>query len=105
MTALFEDGIEVTGSMLVGTDGPQLSVRSHLVEVDNAKPTPIDFAQYSRDRALFLRSAPYRRSLRITSHPDGYYGILGLDDSGLHYAESWSFTHYVPFSRPRTLEN
>ena len=44
LTVLFEDGNEVTGSMLVGTDGPQLSDRSHLVEFENAKPTPIDFA-------------------------------------------------------------
>ena len=56
--------------MLVGTNGPHLSVRSHLVEVNNAKPTPIDFAtmicatQYPRDRALFLRSAPNRRAPR-----------------------------------------
>ena len=103
MTALFEDGIDVTGSMLVGTDGPQLSVRSHLVEVDNAKPTPIDLATTIcathcwRDRAL-LRSALYERFLPTTSHPNGYYGVPGLDSSGLHYPESWSFTHSIPFA-------
>ena len=84
MTALFKDGIEVTGSMLVGADGPQLSVRSHLIEVDNAKPTPIDLATMIcathswRDRALFLRSAPNQRFLQITSHPNGYHGSWDL---------------------------
>ena len=111
VTALFEDANEVTGSMLVGTDGPQLSVRSHLVGSDNAKPTPIDFAtmicatQYSPERSLFLRSAPYHSCFQIASHPDGYYSALGLDASDLHHAESWTFTHYISFPEPRTLEN
>ena len=60
--------------MLVRIDGPQLSVRSHLVEVDNAKPTPIDLGTMIcathcwSDRALFSRSAPYQRVLQIASH-------------------------------------
>ena len=109
MTALFKDDIEATSSMLVDTDGPQLSVRSHLVEVDNAKPNPIDLATMIcaehcwRDRAL-LRSALYQRFLPTTSHPNDYYGVPGLDGSGLHYPDSWSFTHYIPFADLNTRE-
>ncbi|KAM0798834.1 hypothetical protein BDR22DRAFT_964344 [Usnea florida] len=109
VTALFEDGIEVTGSMLVGTDGPQLSVRSHLVEVDRAKLTPVDLATMIcatpcwRDRAL-LRSGLYERFLPTTSHPNGCYGVPGLDGPSLHYPDSWSFTHYIPFADLNTRE-
>lgn len=110
MTVLFEDGNEVTGSMLVGTDGPQLSVRSRLVEFENAKPTPTDSAtmirakQHSRVRALFLRSAPYQPFLQITSHT----AITVSCDStllDLHDPESWTFTHYILFPEPQKLEN
>ena len=33
--ALFEDGIEVTDSMLVGSNGSHLSVLSHFVELES----------------------------------------------------------------------
>ena len=75
----FEDGHEVTGPMLVGTDGPHLSVRSHSVEFENAKPTPIDFAIMicaTQQRALFLRSASDQPFLQITSYSDGYHDAL-----------------------------
>ena len=53
--ASFDDGTEVTGSMLISADSPGSSVRSILVGAERAKPTPIDFAtvmcftSYSRD--------------------------------------------------------
>lgn len=110
--AIFEDGTEVTGSMLVGSDGPRSSIRSLLVAPDSAKPTPIDFAttmcftSYSRERALFLRSAPHHPLFQIAPHPNGYYSWLGLHDaSDSDHPESWVFWHYISFYEPRELEN
>lgn len=42
--AIFEDGTEVTGSILIGADGPRSIVRCLLIGPDRAKPTPIDLA-------------------------------------------------------------
>ena len=112
VTAIFKDGTEVTGSMLIGADGPRSSVRSHLVGPDRAKTTPIDFAtticftRYSRDQALFLRSAPHHPLYQIAIHPDGYYSWLGLHDaSDADHPETWSFMHYISYPEPRDYEN
>ena len=110
--AVFEDGTDTTGSMLIGTDGPRSSIRSILVGPDTAKPTPIDFAttmcftSYSRERALFLRSAPHHPLFQIAPHPDSYYSWLGLHDaSDSDHPESWVFWHYISYPEPRDFEN
>ena len=110
--AIFEDGTAVTGSMLIGADGPRSSVRSFLVGPDKAKPTPIDFAtthcftSYSREQALFLRSAPHHPLYQIAPHPDGYYSWLGLHDAtDTNSPETWVFWHYISYPEPREFEN
>ena len=56
--------------MLVGSDGPRLSVHSPLVGPDSAKPTTTNFAatmcfaKDSCERVLFLRAAPHHRCFR-----------------------------------------
>ncbi|CAD6577869.1 MAG: hypothetical protein ASARMPRED_008435 [Alectoria sarmentosa] len=110
--AVFEDSTEVTGSMLVGADGGRSLIGSLLVGPGIAKPSPIDFAstiwftKYSRDRALFLRSAPHHPLFQIAPHPDGYYSWLGLHDAlDPNHLERWVFWHYISFPEPREFEN
>lgn len=110
--AIFDDGTEVTGSTLIGADGPRSFVRSLLVGPDRAKPTPIDFAtticftSYSRDRALFLCSEPHHPLFQVATHPDGYYTWLGLHDaSDSEHPESWVFWQYISYPEPRDFEN
>ena len=112
VTAIFKDGTQVTGSMLIGADGPRSSVRSLLIGPDRAKPTPIDFAttmcftSYSRNQALFLRSGPHHPLYQIATHPDGYYSWLGLQDaSDADHPETWVFMHYISYPEPREYEN
>ncbi len=112
LKAIFDDGTEVTGSMLIGADGPRSTVRSLLVGPDQAKPTSIDFAtthcftSYPRDRALFLRSAPHHPLYQIAPHPKGYYSWLGLHDaSDPDRPETWVFWHYISYAEPRDFEN
>lgn len=110
--AIFDDGTEVTGSTLIGADGPRSSVRSLLVGPDRAEPTPIDFAtticftSYSRDRALFLCSEPHHPLFQVATHPDGYYSWLGLHDaSDPQHPETWVFWQYISYPEPRGFEN
>ena len=110
--ASFDDGTEVTGSMLIGADSPGSSVRSILVGAERAKPTPIDFAtimcftSYSRDQALFVRSAPHHALFQIAPHPKGYYSWLGLHDtSDSDHPERCVFWHYISYAEPREFEN
>lgn len=110
--AIFDDGTQVTGSTLIGADGPRSSVRSLLVGPDNAKPTPIDFAttifftSYPRDRALFLASEPHHPLYQVATHPDGYYSWLGLHDaSDPSRPESWVFWGYISYAEPRDFIN
>ncbi len=112
LKAIFDDGTEVTGSMLIGADGPRSTVRSLLVGPDQAKPTSIDFAtthcftSYPRDRALFLRSAPHHPLYQIAPHPKGYYSWLGLHDaSDPDRPETWVFWHYISYAEPRDFDN
>ena len=112
MKAVFEDGTEVTGSMLIGAYGPRSSIRSLLVGPDHAKINPIDFptthcfTSYSRERALFLRSATHHPLHQVASHPDGYYSWFGLHDAtDANSPESWVFWYYISYPEPRDFEN
>ena len=98
--------------MLVGSDGPRLSVHSPLVEPDSAKPpttnfaTTMCFAKYSCERVLFLRAAPHHRCFRsvhtLTASTFGW-GVMMLRDSD--HPENWVFCYWALCHEPRKFEN
>lgn len=76
--ALFSDGSQETGNLLVGCDGSRSIVRNFLVGEELGKPTNIDLAMinhatggYTAEQAVLLRK--YHPIGKIAYHPD-YHG-------------------------------
>ena len=73
VTAELNDGTCATGTLLVGADGTRSKIREVLLGPEKAKTTPVDYAftmcysKHTRERALWLRSAPY--------HPRTWSGL------------------------------
>lgn len=112
LSVKFSDGTEVSGSILVATDGPHSTVRSLLVGEEAAKVTPIDFAstmcytRHTREHALFLRAQPHHPICQAGPHPDGYCAWLSLHDGDdVEHPENWTFFHYISFPEARDQVN
>ena len=112
VTAYSEDGTEDTGSILIGADGPHSMVRTTLVGAEAAQVKPIGFAatmcfhKLSRDRALFLRSAPYHPLYQSAPHPNGVFAWLGMHDvPDPDDPETWTFFHYISFPESPDTKN
>jgi flavin-dependent dehydrogenase len=61
--ARFEDGSEVEGDMIIGTDGPRSAVRKSLVGEEKARPTASGLAQHNI--VVSYRDAEKARHVRM----------------------------------------
>lgn len=85
VTAEFEDGQQVTGRLLIGTDGARFSARKMVLGPEKALSTRLPYsvtfvqAKFTREQALFLRS--FHPLYTGAAHPDGYFSFFGLKDA------------------------
>jgi len=96
VTALFEDGSEVTGRILIGADGSNSAVRQHLLGVERAQQDRVPYvssfvqARYTREQALFLRS--FHPLYLGAIHPLGRFGFMGMQEVlDPEKPETWTF--------------
>lgn len=75
MTAVFEDGSEEIGDLIVGADGSRSKVRQFLVGEDKAKPEDLPFTmvnfsagQYTSDQVELLRTV--HPIVKLAHHPE-----------------------------------
>ncbi|KAF7587365.1 hypothetical protein BBP40_007353 [Aspergillus hancockii] len=98
VTAVFEDGSEAAGTVLIGTDGNSSQVRRAALEPASlADPESLPFnmvnvtATYTAEQALYIRSKIHPVA-DIGIHPKGmYYRLNMLDIADPEKPESWEF--------------
>ncbi|TVY18833.1 FAD-dependent monooxygenase cctM [Lachnellula arida] len=107
VTAIFEDGEQMTGRLVVGADGSRSTVRELILGPDLAAPLHIPYvstfvqAKYTREQALFLRS--FHPLYIAAIHPDNMVAFFGLQDApAIDKPEDWTFFFYISWNS--TLE-
>ncbi|TVY36531.1 FAD-dependent monooxygenase, partial [Lachnellula occidentalis] len=105
VTAVFEDGEQITGRLVVGADGSRSTVRKLVLGPDLAAPLRLPYvstfvqARYTREQALFLRS--YHPLYIAAIHPDNMFAFFGLQDApAVDKPEDWTFFFYISWNSP-----
>ena len=83
VTAIFKDGEKVSGTIIVGCDGPRSSVRTFLLGEEAAKVTPLNVVHsnlavcyHDAEKAKFVRTI--HQSFSMVTHPDCFSFIAGI---------------------------
>ena len=103
VTAVFEDGTQITGRLIIGTDGARSTVRNLLLGPEIGAADRIPYAatfiqaKYTREKALFLRS--FHPLFLASAHPDGLFAFFGLQDAPeVDKPEDWTFFFYISWN-------
>ncbi|EKG16086.1 Monooxygenase FAD-binding protein [Macrophomina phaseolina MS6] len=85
VTATFTDGTTATGTLLVGTDGAQSTVRTHLFGPERARASGVPIRAVNLHvkyndaaKALFVRQCHPIMTMGI--HPDGYWLWISIQE-------------------------
>ncbi|MCJ1477622.1 hypothetical protein MMC13_006295 [Lambiella insularis] len=96
VTAVFANGEKVSGSIIIGADGPRSSVRDLLVGRENAKVTPLEVVHVNvavkyndAERSRFVRST--HPTFSMVAHPECFGFISVQDVPDLEKPETWRF--------------
>ena len=107
VTAIFEDGEQVTGRLIIGVDGARSTVRKLLLGPEHGEckrlPYTATFVQskHTREQALFLRS--FHPLYLGAAHPANQFALFGLQDAPQpDKPEDWTFFYYI--SWPSSIE-
>ncbi|TVY51581.1 FAD-dependent monooxygenase cctM [Lachnellula cervina] len=105
VTAIFEDGEQMMGRLVVGADGSRSTVRESILGPDLAPPLRLPYAstfaqaKYTRQQALFLRS--FHPLYIAAVHPDNMFAFFGLQDApAINKPEDWTFFFYISWNSP-----
>ena len=92
LTAEFQDGEKLAGSMIIGADGPRSSVRDLLLGEEAAKVTPLEVVHsnvaikyHDAEKARFVRSA--HPVFSMVTHPDCFCFIASKFMPYLNHAK------------------
>lgn len=103
VTATFKDGTTATGTLIVGCDGVNSSVRHLLVGEEAAKNTYMDIQMLNVSCRFPAETAEYLRSIhpmfKTSYHPDGFHWWNSIQDvHDPHKPETWSFQNLLSWS-------